>query len=204
MYKDFFHFLLEHFAEPVALVTGARGKPFTLYAQQGELWVKNAKQNSRRLGQKDVEAFIARFEETESRVPGDYQDVTFHASYLLAAMKYLDEKSRPAGSVIRFHSEENNASEEDYFAWLASHPLGYVLNLRKESEGKANVTADRFTCLHAARCSSINEASGAVHPRPFTGNQHFKVCADSLDELESAALRITMLPEIRRCSRCLP
>lgn len=199
MYKDFFYFLLERFAHPVELKTGVRKRPFTLYAEQGELWVKNETQNLRRLGRKEVDAFIARYEETESRKSVDYQDVTFHSSYLLAAMKYLEEKHAPGDSVVRFHSDDNPNSEQNYSAWISAHPQGYVLNLRKGTEGKGNAEAERFTRLHTAGCRRLAHTSTAVHPQPFTGNQYYKICADSLDELEKEAHVITALPEIRRC-----
>ncbi|EJJ0659555.1 hypothetical protein SNN53_001106 [Cronobacter sakazakii] len=95
LYKDFYHLMLESFAKPVELVTDMRKLPFTLYAEEKKLFVRNGKNNISRIGSKEVAAFIERFEEVGSLQPKDYQDVTFKASYLLAALKYINDKNQP-------------------------------------------------------------------------------------------------------------
>ncbi|ASG64230.1 hypothetical protein CEW81_21845 [Kluyvera genomosp. 3] len=94
-YKDFYHLLLESFSQPVELFTGSRNVPFTLYAEEAKLFVRNGKDNISRIVPKEVAAFVERFEESESLLAKDYQDVTFKASYLLAAMKHITVKNTP-------------------------------------------------------------------------------------------------------------
>lgn len=202
-YKDFYHFMLERFSQPVELVTLGRKQPFTLYVEQGNLYVKNASNSHRRLDKKSVAAFIEHYEETCSQSPKDYQSVTFNASYLLAAMKYLSVMDESSRTVVRFHSKENPDSEQHYQTWLKTHPNGYVLNLAKNSEGKNNASAERFTCLHSSTCSLINNIRSYSQPEPFTGGDYFKVCADDLAELEAEAQAITELIIIKRCSQCI-
>jgi len=93
IYKDFYHLMLESFAQPVVLYTGSRNVPFTIYTEEQKLFVRNGKDNISRILPKEVSAFVERFEESESLSAKDYQDVTFKASYLLAAMKYISVKS---------------------------------------------------------------------------------------------------------------
>lgn len=95
VYKDFYHLMLEYFFQPVELFTGARKLTFTLYTEEQKLFVRNGKDNTSRITQKEVAAFVERFEENESSLAKDYQDVTFKASYLLAAMKYITEQNPP-------------------------------------------------------------------------------------------------------------
>ncbi|WP_151995999.1 hypothetical protein [Buttiauxella massiliensis] len=204
-YKDFYHFMLERFSQPAELVTLGRKQPFTLYAEQGNLYVKNASNSLRRLDKKSMAAFIEHYEETNSQSPKDYQDVTFNASYLLAAMKYLSvmEDSSSASTIVRFHSKENPESEQQYRAWLKANPNGYVLSLPKKSEGKNNASTEIYTCLHAAICNSINNDNNYSQPEPFTGGDYFKVCAKDLAELEAEARTITTLTSVKRCSLCI-
>ena len=106
-YKDFYHLMLEYFAQPVKLVTGARNQPFTLYAEEQKLFVRNRKEKVSRIAPKEVAAFVVRLEESESLSPKDYQDVTFKASYLLAAMEYITAQNSLSASILRFRSEEH-------------------------------------------------------------------------------------------------
>ncbi|WP_318363443.1 hypothetical protein [Enterobacter sp.] len=202
IYKDFYSYLLERFSQPVDLFTGARKQPFTLYSEQGVLFIINAKNNIRRLGREGVDAFIARFEETGSVLPGDYQDVTFNASYLLAVMKYLSRNEEGSTTVVRFHHQENANSEKHYHLWLQTHPQGFVLNLLKSNQGKEGISVSNSTCLHAAGCHFVNNDRSYSQPLPYTGGDYFKICADNFQELENEALRITRLTKIKRC-RCL-
>lgn len=48
-YKDFYHLLLESFSQPVELFTGSRNVPFTLYAEETKLFVRNGKDESPRI-----------------------------------------------------------------------------------------------------------------------------------------------------------
>lgn len=194
-YKDFYHLMLEYFSQPVELFTGSRNVPFTLYTEEQKLFVRNGKDNTSRIDPKEVAAFVERFEETESLLAKDYQDVTFKASYLLAAMKYITEHN---ASVVRFHSEELLHSEVQYKNWLDANPEGYVLNLLKRSEVSDKLDPENSTCLHSADCYSVNNERSYTHPEPFTGNDYFKICSANLYALEQEAIRITKLSKVKR------
>jgi len=93
VYKDFYHLMLEFFSQPVVLYTGSRNVPFTIYTEEQKLFVRNSKDNISCILPKEVSAFVERFEESDSLSAKDYHNVTFKASYLLAAMKYISVKS---------------------------------------------------------------------------------------------------------------
>lgn len=194
-YKDFYHLLLESFSQPVELFTGSRNVPFTLYAEETKLFVRNGKDNISRINPKEVAAFVERFEVCESLLAKDYQDVTFKASYLLAAMKYITEQN---ASVVRFHSEELHNSEVQYKKWLKANPEGYVLNLLKRSEISSELDPTSTTCLHSASCSSVNNERSYSHSEPFTGNDYFKICSNKIYELEQEAIKITKLGIVKK------
>ena len=198
-YKDFYHLMLEYFSHPVELFTGSRNVPFTLYTEEQKLFVRNGKDNISRIDPKEVAAFVERFEEAESLLAKDYQDVTFKASYLLAAMKYITDRN---ASVVRFHSEELDNSEVQYKNWLKANPEGYVLNLRKKSEISSEMDPSNSTFLHSAGCSSVNNERSYTHSEPFTGNEYFKICSANFYALEQEAMRITKLSIVKRHS-CL-
>lgn len=201
IYRDFYQHLLEHFSQPVELFTGARKQGFTMYSNQGKIYVKNSKNKESHVPRKDVNAFIAEFEETENISPSHYKKITFHASYLLVAIEYISKGNNV--SIERFHSQENADSEQQYHLWLKNNPEGYVLNIPKRDEGKGSASVGDLTCLHASRCDAINNQRSYSQPQPFTGGDYFKVCGKSLETLEAEALKITQLQSIRRCSRCI-
>ncbi|WP_370549536.1 hypothetical protein NMD73_02110 [Edwardsiella tarda] len=194
-YKDFYHLMLESFSQPIELFTGSRNVPFTIYAKEQKLFIQNGKDNTRRIDPNEVAAFVERFEESESLLAKDYQDVTFNASYLLAAMKYITEQNAP---VIRFHSGELHNSEVQYRNWLSANPEGYVLNLRKRSEISSELDPTNSTCLHSASCPSVNNEHSYSHSELFTGNDYFKICSTNLYELENEAIKITKLSFVKR------
>lgn len=49
VYKDFYHLMLEYFAQPVELFTSAKKMPFTLYAEEQKLFFRNGKNNISRI-----------------------------------------------------------------------------------------------------------------------------------------------------------
>ncbi|MBL5965649.1 hypothetical protein I7V30_10280 [Lelliottia amnigena] len=199
VYKDFYHLMLESFAQPIELFTGSRNVPFTLYAEEQKLFVRNGKDNISHIDPNEVAAFVERFEENESLLAKDYQDVTFKASYLLAAMKYITEQH---ASVVRFHSEELYNSELQYKDWLNANPEGYVLNLLKRSGISSELDPTSSTCLHSAGCPSVNNERSYSHSEPFTGNDYFKICSKNLYELEQEAMKLTKLGIVKKHS-CL-
>ncbi|WP_438335505.1 hypothetical protein ACSYAE_01950 [Edwardsiella tarda] len=194
-YKDFYHLMLESFSQPIELFTGSRNVPFTIYAKEQKLFIQNGKDNTRRIDPNEVAAFVERFEESESLLAKDYQDVTFNASYLLAAMKYIIAQN---ASVIRFHSGELHNSEVQYKNWLSANPEGYVLNLLKRSEISSELDPTNSTYLHSASCPLVNNERSYSHSEPFTGNDHFKICSTNLYELENEAIKITKLSFVKR------
>lgn len=61
-----------------------------------------------------------------------------------------------------------------YRDWLAGHPDGYVLNVRRN-------LAQGYAVLHSANCSHVNN-NRYVHGA-FTERGYRKVCATSVSEL---------------------
>lgn len=197
-YKDFYQLMLEYFAQPVELITQARSQPFTLYVDNDILYVRNVKGKTRRIRPQAVAKFIAKFEEDESFSPSDYQGVTFNASYLLAAMRYITEKCSLHATIFRFNSDEFPDSEQQYHAWLAANPDGYVLNLLKRAELSHRIDPSASTCLHSAQCKSVNNSREYSQLTPFTGGKYFKICSTNLSELEAEAKRVTGLSTIKK------
>jgi hypothetical protein len=70
-------------------------------------------------------------------------------------------------------------ADEGYYAWLTTHPDGFVLNVRRQPDAK-------YVVLHRAFCPSIarRRAAGA-----YTGHGFRKICADTSEQLKSAAQR---------------
>lgn len=197
-YKDFYQLMLECFSQPIELITQARSQPFTLYVDDDILYVRNVKGKNRRIRPQAVARFIEKFEEDESFSPSDYQNVTFNASYLLAAMKYITEKYSSHATIFRFHSDERPDSEQQYKAWLTANSEGYVLNLLKRSETNQGSSLSLSTCLHTALCSSVNNSRDYTQPLPFTGGDYFKICSMDLRDLELEAMRVTGLTKVKK------
>jgi hypothetical protein len=75
--------------------------------------------------------------------------------------------------MIRFENDDLA-----YLTWTASHPEGFVLNVRR-------VADPDYVVLHLADCGSIsNHKQG---PNAFTGRKYRKVCATSMTALQGAA-----------------
>jgi hypothetical protein len=88
---------------------------------------------------------------------------------------------------------EFRGNDPGYLAWIAAHPGGYVINIRRDH----NPTDAR---LHAAGCRWIS----GENPRggPWTG-RYVKVCADALAALEQWASEHAR-GSIKRCGTCHP
>ncbi|MEG3135533.1 DUF1737 domain-containing protein [Rouxiella sp. T17] len=84
--------LLSHFVKPVELVTAARKQPFTIYSENGRLFIENSKGNKRNLSESELIEFHKLLTETGSSAPATYQDITFNSSYLLAAVEHINSK----------------------------------------------------------------------------------------------------------------
>ena len=94
--------------------------------------------------------------------------------------------------MIRFKNDENG-----YMAWLAEHPEGYVLNVRKEPDPK-------YVVLHSASCGSISSTKRA--DGAYTERSYNKWCADSIEILRKAAKREGRSDGTfsKRCGLCCP
>lgn len=68
-------------------------------------------------------------------------------------------------------------SDDDsaYMAWLAAHPLGFVVNVRQ-------VAGSNYVVLHRAGCRFI---SAPRDDRAYTGRGYRKVASDSVDDLRN-------------------
>lgn len=76
-------------------------------------------------------------------------------------------------SMIEFRNDEDG-----YLEWLAAHPNGYVLNVRRNPNPS-------YVVLHRASCSSISSSS-----RPdgaYTSRAYRKVCVTDMGQLKNAA-----------------
>ena len=84
-----------------------------------------------------------------------------------------------------------------YLQWLAAHPDGFVLNLRRSPD-------PRYVILHRANCASIS--NGTHEPGAYTGRGYRKVCASSEAKLHAAAKREGRNDGSfsKRCGHCRP
>ncbi|WP_240834509.1 hypothetical protein [Escherichia coli] len=90
--KPFYEVLIEEFKNEKKLITEARKTEFTMFSDNGKLYVINSKGNTRRLEPMYVNNFFEEYKKTGSMSTSSYQDITFNSSYLLAALQYLMEK----------------------------------------------------------------------------------------------------------------
>jgi len=71
-------------------------------------------------------------------------------------------------------------NDSAYFAWISSHPTGYVLNIRRQDDLK-------YVVLHRASCRTVNPARAGTEPGAFTERSYRKVCSDSIESLRTWA-----------------
>lgn len=90
--KPFYQILIDEFHDEKKLMTEARKSEFTMFSDDGKLYVINSKGNTRRLEAIYVNNFFDEYKNTGSMSPSSYQDITFNSSYLLAALQYLMER----------------------------------------------------------------------------------------------------------------
>jgi hypothetical protein len=88
------------------------------------------------------------------------------------------------GRVVEFRKRDEN-----YLAWVAVNPDGFVLNTGPQGGGNPR--------LHRATCATITTIA------PFTSGSFIKVCSASASELDQWALSRRGAPP-RRCGICLP
>ncbi len=85
--------LVKFFSTLVNLETESRKSKFSMFSEDGKLFVHNNKDNIRPLSTDEVDSFYKIFKETGSRSPSTYTDVTFNSSYILAAVSHLKEQA---------------------------------------------------------------------------------------------------------------
>lgn len=90
--KPFYEVLIGKFKNEKKLITEARKTEFTMFSDNGKLYVINSKGNTRRLEPMYVNNFFEEYKKTGNET-SSYQDITFNSSYLLAALQYLMEKN---------------------------------------------------------------------------------------------------------------
>jgi hypothetical protein len=87
--SSFYELLVTECKEPMELTTGARKVAFTMFSDEGKLYVLNSKGNTLPLDEKPANEFFELFKKTGSTSPMSYRDSTFNASYFLAATQEL-------------------------------------------------------------------------------------------------------------------
>jgi hypothetical protein len=90
--QSFYQTLITEFRAQTQLTTGARKTPFTIFSDNGKLYVLTAKGTTRILDEGSVNNFFEQFKKTGSTSPVSYHEITFNSSYLLAALKELMER----------------------------------------------------------------------------------------------------------------
>jgi hypothetical protein len=85
----FYELLIKTCQEPMKMTTGARNVVFTMFSDQGKLYVLNSRGKTRPLDEKPANAFFEMYKKTGSTSPITYRDLTFNSSYYLAAIHEL-------------------------------------------------------------------------------------------------------------------
>ena len=74
------------------LVTMARGRGFTVHASLDRIeYIPDSSGHPRPDSWERIALVIDRYNETRSKLPGDYQDLTYDASYVLALLAHVTE-----------------------------------------------------------------------------------------------------------------
>jgi hypothetical protein len=83
-----------------------------------------------------------------------------------------------------------------YLAWVAAHPDGYVLNVRRSPD-------PHYVVLHQANCTTISNEIRA--PGAFTARSYRKICMSSEGMVPMAAKREGRSDGTpsKRCGHCL-
>ena len=78
--KPFYEILIEEFQVEKELMTEARKTEFTMFSDNGKLYVVNSKGNTRKLEAVYVNNFFEEYKKTGSMIPSSYQDITFNTT----------------------------------------------------------------------------------------------------------------------------
>ncbi len=85
--------------------------------------------------------------------------------------------------------------EAEYFAWLKSHPGGFVLNT------KASVSPG-YMVLHRASCKLVSRYLGRAGPGGFTERSYRKLCAETVEPIKVWVK--SNRGQLSTCSHCAP
>ncbi|WLV38611.1 hypothetical protein [Morganella morganii] len=99
----------------------------------------------------------------------------------------------------RFDGNNNQKTECEYIKWLNEYPDGFILNFRKDTEGKGSKSTERFARLHSASCKRLCSRQTAKSQTPFTGGMYAKLVSNSFEELDNEGRRILGLDSIKKC-----
>ena len=92
-------------------------------------------------------------------------------------------------------------NDSAFHQWGATHPNGFILNIRKR--------LDEYAVLHKVGCPSLKNVTGK-HPQPHTGNQYQKVVSLAYKDLDDVymdrqeELELDELFLAYRCKTCNP
>ena len=76
---------------------------------------------------------------------------------------------------------EFDGNDDDYQAWLAAHPRGFVINTSRRVTRRP-----AYMVLHRAGCAHISEYTETARPRGgFTERGYIKVCAPTVEILRA-------------------
>ena len=67
-------------------------------------------------------------------------------------------------------------NDRDYFRWLNTNKLGYVINTTRGRDPD-------YMILHRSDCHTISEYTGTASRGGFTEREYIKVCANRLEDL---------------------
>lgn len=88
---------------------------------------------------------------------------------------------------------KNMPNDDDYIKWIDENSNGFVLNI-DQTKDPSKIWKD-FPKIHFANCSQLNKRPGR------TTGKYFKVCSNSIEELEQWSLN-TYNKELTPCRTC--
>ena len=91
----------------------------------------------------------------------------------------------------------DGTSETRYLDWLAAHPDGRVLNIRRQPD-------PTYAVLHRATCWTISRATQQTDGAPFTGRAYIKACATMEVDLLAWLDARQQGGFSKRCAICAP
>ncbi|MCX9039313.1 hypothetical protein OGY37_12170 [Citrobacter sp. Cpo030] len=86
---SFYSVMANAFHVPTDLTTGPQAKPFVMFTDGGRVTVAKPDGKRRAISPKEAHAFFEHYQATGSTTASHYREASFNASYLLAALKYI-------------------------------------------------------------------------------------------------------------------